>query len=323
MGFQRRSVLPVWARLLQAMAVAVALGGAMAHAESLKFTTKQPVALFVDVAEQQIPEAGQFRGRKFDLNGLPVLLGSGPSNEIGVRTGTTVDFGDGFSLEGRAALWRSAAAGVLLPSRDGMSEAMTGFTARLRQGGWDVAFSPEISTAYLDASRLPNYVLGGSVTRHGKGGWAIEATSRYELRRSDTPEASAGAMAAGRLGFAHLPLFGARLDLGYAYDWSRPASETATLSHGPSAALNLELSDALQCRVAYRYEFAGDLRGVDPGFAWVDDGGQDFSVGWDWDLAAEGFRGTTLRADFSYHQDFYAAAAPAESSGGINVAMTF
>jgi hypothetical protein len=199
----------------------------------------------------------------------------------------------------------------------------TGTTVRYRQSGWDIALFPEISTAGLVASRLPGTALGGSVARQSGGGWALAATSRYEHRRTDTLNGAAGADAQGRLGVTHLPLLGAQLDLDYLYDWAQPKTGSATLSHGPSVALDLGLADALNCRVAYHYAFAGDVPGAGPAFAWLGDGGQDLTLGWDWDLAAEGYRGTTFSAAFAYHQDFFATAAPGEGSGGINLAMTF
>jgi hypothetical protein len=97
----------------------------------------------------------------------------------------------------------------------------------------------------------------------------------------------------------------------------------AKLSHGPSVALDLGLSDALNCRVAYHYAFAGEIANTGPAFAWLGDGGQDLTMGWDWDLAAEGLRGTTFGAAFAYHQDFFAAAAPSTRSVGINFATAF
>jgi hypothetical protein len=87
--------------------------------------------------------------------------------------------------------------------------------------------------------------------------------------------------------------------------------------------LDLGLSDTLNCRVGYHYAFAGDASSTGPDFAWLGDGGQDLTLGWDWDLAAEGIRGTTLSAAFAYHQDFFDTAAPGASSGSLNLAMAF
>jgi hypothetical protein len=300
---------------------ALVLGGGAAMADPT--TAKTPVALRVDVSEQQLPQAAELKGKQFDLNGLPVVLGSGPSNRVGLQTGRHLDLGAGFSVNANASAARLISPGAVLARDRRMGEMTAGTTARFQQSGWDIALFPEISSARLAADRLPNYVMGGSVARKGAGDWSVETTSRYELRRTDTLTGAAGSKAQGQFGLTHLPLFGAQLDLGYVYDWSQPSAEAATLSHGPSVALDLGLSDALNCRVAYHYAFAGAVTSATPGFAWLGDGGQDLTVGWDWDLAAQGIRGTTFSAGFAYHQDFFATAAPGMSSGGLNLAMTF
>lgn len=305
------------------MLVAMTLGSTVAHAEPAKVTPEKPVALFVDVSEEQMPQAGEFKGKQFDLNGLPVVVGSGSNNDVGLQAGHRLDLGAGFSVDGAASAARRVDPGAIFARDHGMSEMAAGGTGRFQQGGWDIALFPEISTARLVAGRLPGYAMGGSVARNGSGGWAMTAMSRYELRRTDTLAGAAETNAQGQFGFTHLPLFGAGLDLGYVYDWAQPKAGTATLSHGPSVALDLGLSDALNCQVAYRYAFAGDVSSGGPDFAWLGNGGQDVTVGWDWDLAAEGIRGTTFSAAFAYHQDFFATAAPGESSGGINLATSF
>jgi hypothetical protein len=299
------------------------LGSGAAHAESAKVTPKKPVALFVDVSEAQVPQAGELKGKQFDLSGLPVVVGSGANNDVGLQAGHHLDLGAGFSVDGAASAAHRLDSGAILSYDHGMSEVTAGGTGRFQQNGWGIALFPEISTTRLDASRQPGYVLGGSVARQGGGGWSVGASSRYALRRTDTLAGDAGANAQGQFGLTHLPLLGAQLDLGYVYDWAQPKSATATLSHGPTVALDLGLSDTLNCSVAYRYAFAGDMSSAGPKLAWLDDGGQDFTLGWNWDLAAEGIRGTTFSAAIAYHQDFIATAAPGVSSGGINLAMAF
>jgi hypothetical protein len=295
---------------------AIALMTGSAAAEPAK--PKRPVALFLDLSEDRVPAAIDLQAKTFDLNGLPVRVGTGPSSDFGLRTGDGLDLGGGFSLDGAASLSRRLAPGAVFA---GMGEMSTGATARFQQSGWDIAVFPELGTTRLGAGHLPNFALGGSVARGG--GWAWDATSRYEVRRTDALAGEAGSTARGQLGLSKLPLWGAALDLGYFYNWTEPKSETASLSQGPSIALDLGLADALNCRVGYRYAFAGDLGSDGPGFAWLGDGGQDLTVGWDWDLAAEGMRATTFSAAFTYHQDFFATAAPWESSGSLNFATAF
>lgn len=297
---------------------AIALITDSAVAEPTK--PNQPVALFLDVSEDRVPAAMGLEAETFDLNGLPVQVGTGSSNDFGLRGGDRFDLGGGFSLDGAASLSRRVAPGTVFA---GMSEMNTGATARFQQGGWDIAVFPELGATRLDASQLPNFALGGSVAHRNGSGWAWDATLRYAVHRTDARSGEAGSTAQGQLGLSKLPLWGVALDLGYFYNWTELKSEAATLSQGPSIALDLGLSDTLNCRVGYRYAFAGDLRSDGPGFAWLGDGGQDLTVGWDWDLAAEGMRGTTFSAAFAYHQDFFAAAASGESSGGLHLATAF
>jgi hypothetical protein len=303
--------------------VAMMLGSAGARADSVKVTPKKPVALFVDVSEEQVPQAGAFKGKQFDLNGLPVVVGSGSNNDVGLQAGHRLDLGGGFSVDGDAAAAHRLDPAAILSRHHGMSEMTTGATGRFQQRGWDIALFPEVSTARLVADRLPSYVLGGSVAREGSGGWSVETMSRYERRRTDTLTGEAGANALGQLEITHLPVLGAALDLGYVYDWAQPKSGSATLSHGPSVALDLGLSDTVQCRVAYRYAFVGDVSDAGPAIGWLGDGKQDLTVGWDWELAEAGIPGTTFGAAFAYHQDFFAAPAPAQGSAGLNLAMAF
>jgi hypothetical protein len=303
-------------RMFSAPFAALALcGGASAE-------PTQPVALFVDVAKEHVPEAA-LQSRQFDLNGLPVVVGSGPSSDVGLEAGRRIDLGAGFSLDSAASAKRQVVPGAIFAHGPGMGEMKAGTTARYQQGGWDIALFPELSTARLISDRLPGFAMGGSVARTVDAGWSLAATSRYELRDVDMPAAAAGRDAQGEFGVAGLHLLGTELDLGYLYDWTQPVVNAAKLSHGPSVALDLGLSDALNCRVAYHYAFAGEIANTGPAFAWLGDGGQDLTMGWDWDLAAEGLRGTTFGAAFAYHQDFFAAAAPSTRSVGINFATAF
>jgi len=320
MESQMRSASP-FRHVVSAYAVLAAM--TFGSASVLADPPKRPVALFVDVSEQQVPAARDLEARQFDLNGLPVLVNKGATGDVGLRAGHGIDLGAGFSIDGSASVSRGVVPTAVLSRSQGMSDMAMGGTARYQQGGWDIQLFPEIGAGKLDAGRLPNYAFGGSVARQSAGGWAIETTSRYEDRSTDTLAGNVGTAASNRFEVTRLPLFSTKLDLGYAYSWNRPAAGTATLSHGPSLGLDLDLSDALNCRVGYSYEFAGDLRGTGPSIAWLGDGGQDFTVGWDWDLAAQGIRGTTLTADFAVHEDFFTTAAPAESSGSINLGMAF
>jgi hypothetical protein len=303
-----------------ALLAALALGSTAASADT---AMKQPVALTVDVSKEQVSQLDTFEARQFDLNGLPVQVSPGTDNAVGLQAGRQIDLGGGFSLDNAASARRRVDPGALFSPAHGSGEMTTGATARFQQGGWDVALFPELSTARLVADRLPSYAMGGSVARKGPGGWALSAQSRYELRRSDMLTGAAGTNAQGQLGVTGLHMLGGKVDLGYLYDWTQPGTDAAKLSHGPSVALDLGLSDALNCRVAYHYAFAGEVASTGPGFAWLGDGGQDLTMGWDWDLAAQGLHGTTFGAAFAYHQDFFAAAEPGVSSGGINFTTTF
>jgi hypothetical protein len=299
---------------------ALALGGAGAFADPVG---KRPVALTVDVSKEQVSQLDTFEARQFDLNGLPVQVNSGADNAVGLQAGRQIDLGGGFSLDNAASASRRVDPNALFSRAHGSGEMTTGTTARFQKGGWDVALFPELSTARLAPDRLPSYVMGGSVARKAPGGWALSAQSRYELRRTDMLTGAAGTNAQGQLGVTGVRMFGGNIDLGYLYDWTQPSTEAAKLSHGPTVALDLGLSDALNCRVAYHYAFAGDVVSTSPDFAWLGDGGQDLTMGWDWDLTKEGLRGTSFGAAFSYHQDFFAAAEPGVSSGGINFTTTF
>jgi hypothetical protein len=281
------------------------------------------VALFVDLSKEHVPAAQDLEARQFDLNGLPIQVGSAPNSDFGLRAGHGLDLGAGFSVDASTSLKRSLAPGAILSTQGGETDLSAAGTARYQQSGWDIQLFPEIGTATLDASRLPNYAFGGSVARQLAGGWSIETRSHMEIRRAESLAESAGDAASGGFAVTQVPVFGARLDLGYAYDWNRAGDEAAAMSHGPSLDLAMDLSAALKCRVGYRYEFAGDPRTGEPGLTWLSEGGQDLTVGWDWDLSAEGIRGTTLNADFGYHQDSFATAAPAVGSGGINFVTAF
>jgi hypothetical protein len=299
---------------------ALAFGGAGAFADPVG---KRPVALTVDVSKEQVSQLDSFEARQFDLSGVPLRVNAGVSNAIGLQAGRQIDLGGGFFLDNAASARRRIDPGALFSPAHGSGEMTTGTTARFQQSGWDIALFPELSTARLAPDRLPSFAMGGSVARKAPGGWALSAQSRYELRRTDMLTGVAGTNAQGQLGVTGVRVFGGNIDLGYLYDWTQPSAETAKLSHGPTVALDLGLSDALNCRVAYHYSFAGGVESSSPDFAWLDDGGQDLTMGWDWDLAAEGLHGTSFGAAFSYHQDFFAAAEPGVSSGGINFATTF
>lgn len=307
-------------RHASALLAALALGSPAAFAEPVG---KRPVALTVDVAKEQASRLEGFAARQFDLNGLPVKVDSGTNNAVGLQAGRQIDLGGGFSLDNAASARRRVTPSELFAPARGSGEMMTGTTGRFQQGGWDIALFPELSTARLAADRLPSYAMGGSVARQGSGGWAVSAQSRYALRRTDMLADVAGTNAEGQFGVTGIQMLGGKLDLGYLYDWAQPNAQAAKLSHGPSVALDFGLSDALNCRVAYHYAFAGVVEGPRPDFAWLGDGGQDLTMGWDWDLAKEGLRGTSFGAAFSYHQDFFAAAEPGASSGGINFSTTF
>jgi hypothetical protein len=303
-----------------ALLAALALGSSGAFADP---AGKRSVALTVDVSKNQASQLDSFEARQFDLNGLPVQVTAGTNNAVGLQAGRQIDLGGGLSLDNAAsARRRFDPAAVFAPAR-GAGEMTTGTTARFQQGGWDIALFPGLSTAQLAADRLPSYAMGGSVARKGLGGWVLSAQSRYELRRTEMLTGVAGTNAQGQFGANGLSMLGGKLDLDYLYDWTQPSANAANLSHGPSVALDLGLSDALNCRLAYHYAFAGDVESTSPDFAWLGDGGQDLTVGWDWDLTKEGLRGTSFGAAFSYHQDFFAAAEPGVSSGGINFATTF
>jgi len=276
--------------------------------------------VFFDLSERQVP-AETFKGRRFDLNGLPVLVGSGPTNEIGLQAGRSLILGEGFSLEGRTSLSRTFVPGAELTSGFGTSAVTASPTARFQQGGWDIAVFPELSMPGLVSDGMTSYVLGGSVARQTGDGWTVSTSSRFQ--RTSMSAAEPGALAKGDFGITHLPLFGAQLDLGYAYDWARPNDGAATLAQGPSVALDLGLMDALNCRISYRYGFAGEGLDAAPGFASLGPASQDLAVGWDWDLAAEGMRSTTLSANIAYHQDFFATSGRGDGSGGINFATSF
>jgi hypothetical protein len=284
---------------------------------------EQPVALTIDVSQQQVAKLDSFEARRFDLNGLPVQVSSGADNAVGLQAGRRIDLGDGFSLDNAASARRRVDPGAIFSPVRGSGEMTTGTRARFQRGGWDIGFSPELTTTRLVADRLPGYAMGGSVARKAAAGWALAAESRYELRRADMLAGVAGTNAQGQFGVNDLTLLGGKVDLDYLYDWAQPSTSSAALSHGPSVALDLGVSDALNCRVAYHYAFAGHVESTAPDFAWLGDGGQDLTMGWDWDLAKEGLRGTSFGAAFSYHQDFFAAAEPAVSSGGINFSTTF
>src|SRR5690242_9250039 len=201
----RRAIAPV------VLLAALALGSAGAAADS----AKQPVALFVDVSEQHVSDKGSFEPRQFDLKGLPVLVGSGPENDVGLQAGRTIDLGGGFSLESAASASRAVTPGAIFSRAPGMSEMSAGSTARFQQGGWDIALFPELSTARLVTDRLPSYTMGSSVARKSEGGWSVTATSRYALRRVDLPTGAAGTDTQGQFGLAGLPVLGAKVDLGY------------------------------------------------------------------------------------------------------------
>jgi len=299
-----------------ALLATLALGSAAA------FAGEKPVALTVDVSKKQVSQIDSFEARQFDLNGLPVQVNSGVNNAVGLQAGKQIDLGGGFSLDNAASARRRVDAGALFAPARGSGEMTTGTTARYQQGGWDIALFPELTTTRLVADRLPSYAMGGSVA-HKSPGWALSAQSRYELRRTDMLTGVAGTNAQGQFGVTGMRMFGGNLVLNYLYDWTQPSANAAKLSHGPSVALDLELSDALNCRVAYHYAFAGEIESTGPNFAWLGDGGQDLTMGWDWDLAAEGLRGTSFGAALSYHQDFFAAAEPGIGSGGINFTTSF
>ena len=300
---------------------AIVFMAGIAKADPAKLPENQPVALFVDVSEDQVSAVKDLKSKQFDFNGVPVLLGTGPNSDVGLKAGRSgVDLGSGFSLDTSASISRGVMPNDILSTSGELNEMAAAAALRYSQSGWDIALFPEIGTTRFDASRLPDYVIGGSIARQVAGGWGLKANSRYAVRRTTT---RAGTAASGAFGFTHLPLSGARLDLGYYYDGNQPKTETATVSHGPTVALNFDLAETLKCSVAYRYEFAGDLRGDAPEFVWLGDGGQDLSLGWNWDLASEGIRGTTFSADFAYHQDFSSTVAPASGSGGINLVMAF
>jgi|AraplaMF_Col_mMF_1032025.scaffolds.fasta_scaffold00255_5 hypothetical protein len=299
---------------------ALALGSTGAFADPVG---KRPVALTVDVSKEQVSQLDTFEARQFDLNGLPVQVNSSANNAVGLQAGRQIDLGGGFSLDNAASARRRVDPGALFTPARASGEMTTGTTARYQQAGWDVALFPELTTTRLAADRLPSYAMGGSVARKDPDGWALSAQSRYELRRTDMLTGVAGTNAQGQFGVTGMRMFGGNLDLNYLYDWTQPSANAAKLSHGPSVALDLELSDALNCRVAYHYAFAGEIESTGPNFAWLGDGGQDLTMGWDWDLAAEGLRGTSFGAALSYHQDFFAAAEPGIGSGGINFTTSF
>jgi hypothetical protein len=299
---------------------ALALGSTGAFADPVD---KRPVALTVDVSKAQVSQLDTFEARQFDLNGLPVQVNSGDNSAIGLQAGRQIDLGSGFSLDNEASARRRVDPGALFAPAHGSGEIATGTTARFQQGGWDIALFPELSAVRLAPDRLPSYVMGGSVARKAPDGWTLSAQSRYELRRADMLTGAAGTNAQGQLGVTGVRMFGGNIDFGYLYDWAQQSADAAKLSHGPSVALDLGVSDALNWRVAYHYAFAGDIESSRPDFAWLGNGGQDLTMGWDWDLSAEGLHGTSFGAAFSYHQDFFAAAEPRVSSGGINFMTTF
>jgi len=296
---------------------------ALALANTGAFAGERPVALTVDVSKQQVSQMDGFEERQFDLNGLPVQVNAGADNAVGLQAGRQIDLGGGFSLDNAASARRRVDPGLLFAPTHGSSEMTTGTTARYQQGGWDIALFPELTTTRLVADRLPSYAMGGSVAHTGPGGWVLSAESRYELRRTAMLAGGAGTNAQGQFGMQGLSILGGKVDLDYLYDWTQSSPSAAKISHGPSVALDLGLSDALNCRVAYHYAFAGDVASAAPDFAWLGDGGQDLTMGWDWDLTKEGLHGTSFGAAFTYHQDFFANAEPAVSSGGVNFITTF
>jgi hypothetical protein len=270
--------------------------------------------VFVDLPEAQVP-ADKIEAQHFNLKGLPVRIGAGPSSDIGLQAGRSLALGHGLSLEGATSLSRTFVPSAMFSPMLGTTALTASPTARYQQGGWDIAVFPSLS-----AGSLSSYVLGSSVAHQSGGGWTVEASSRYERRQADALAGDIGANSQGRLGITHLPLLGAEFNLDYGYDSAQPSGGTATLSQGPSIELDLALLDALNCRVGYRYAFSG---AADASFASLADGGQDFTVGWDWDLAEQGIRGTTFSAGFVHHRDFFAAAGPAANSGEVTFATSF
>jgi hypothetical protein len=300
-----------------ALLVALALCGADALAD------EQPVALTLDVAKAQASRLETFEARQFDLRGLPVQVSSGTSTAVGLQAARHIDLGGGFSVDNTASARHRLEPAKLFAPSESSGEMVTGTTARFQQDGWDIALFPELSAARIAADRLPRYAMGGSVARKGRGGWTVAAQSRFERRRADMLADIAGANAQGQFAVTGMRMLGGKLDLGYLYDWAKPSAQAARLSQGPSVALDLGLSDALNCRVAYHYAFAGSVESASPDFAWLGDGSQDLTMGWDWDLAQAGMRGTSFGAALSYHQDFFAAAEPVASSGGVNFSAAF
>jgi hypothetical protein len=303
--------------------MATIIGVGVARADSAKLSGKQPIALFVDVSEEQIPAVKNMDSKRLDLHGFPVLLGTGPTTDVGLMTGRSFELADGLSLETGAAATRTAVAAAVLQGEEGFSEMTAGATAHYTRRGWDVALTPEVGTAGLDAARPPNYTLSGSVAHRGNSGWGLRAASLYRVQNTESAAGTAGVAASGKLGFAHVSLFGAQVDLDYFYAWNRPGRELAALAHGPALLLDFDLARALQCRVSYRYEFAGQVTGDRPAFAWLGQGGQDLAIGWKWDLAAAGIEGMAMGADLAYRQDFFSVAEPAVSTGSFHVAMNF
>jgi hypothetical protein len=134
--------------------------------------------LVLSLSEEKIPAAGALNGKQFDLNGLPIVVGSGPTNDVGLQAGHQLDLEEGFSADSAASVAREVDPATILSGDHGMSQLATDSTLRFQQSGWDIALSPKASTTGLMAAQWPNYGLGGSVTRQGGSGWAAARQAR-------------------------------------------------------------------------------------------------------------------------------------------------
>lgn len=290
----------------------------------------QPLNLFVDVASTQLADqVPSQEKRRFDLAGMPVLVGAqrqnngaAPTVTAGIAGTYTFALDPSLSVKTSALLSRMHTEGVGLLST---GKAGGDIEIQYKEGGTRLLLRPSLhATLQEDVMDRIDTALDAQMWQ--ALGWGLDLTAATGRAWHESALENADRDTGfGRLGL-HLALDDADIDLGYGFDLVEgPLASQFRFAQGPQLSAKVALADGW--RLSGSYSYTAILRGYDDADpdARTDEGQHRLRLASDWDLDSTGGAGWHMRALYNYEQTISndVVCLPASHTATVNFALNF